>query len=590
MSSSPIETKPKAAPAGLTMTVEQVRAPKFSTSFRGFDVDEVRNHLAAVAQAYEAALAREAALRDNPAASTGASTAIVSPLLVDDQLEAVAVIEATASFERQAVEREAAHAAELDMVREGARADSDGVLAAARNEANAIVSKANDEAARIILRARAESRGRPSSEGMAVVESALQDSTDPDLAREQARMMIEEARAVRERILGDLARRRRVAHVQLEQMRVAREKLSEVLREARRTVDEASRDLSTAEVEARIAAEAAGRRVNAEPVPTVRELEAELLGARFPTSTATETGTDPTVIDDLDVASVGTSSGVEVEASTSETPPSETPPSSPNKRLPSVNVDDLFARLRSEREAAAQQARQTLAETAETTETPETPAKTPEAILADREVAVINLSALDTLTALPPRTALEDFDQNDTATVEIVLETLDQRSDVDENRHQEFVVGRLQTQLTRVIKRHLQDEQSAALAALRTSRQRFDLDGLLGAEAVHQDRLSNVVRPLLVHAAQAGAHRSNRALESPENDIAPLSGAVAVAIVSLVRADVGIELERLTAPEADASQIVDLVSGCYRRWTTDRLTNATTGALLQAYAVGRDGL
>jgi hypothetical protein len=163
-----------------------------------------------------------------------------------------------------------------------ARREAEEMLSAARNEANALVAKANDEAARIILRARAESRGRSTSaDGMAVVEAALNDSQgDPTLAREQARMMIEEAKVVRERILTDLSKRRRVAHVQLEQMRVAREKLVESLREAKRRVDDASRDLSTAEVEARIAADAAGRRVNSEPLPTAAELEMELLNTR----------------------------------------------------------------------------------------------------------------------------------------------------------------------------------------------------------------------------------------------------------------------------------------------------------------------
>ena len=60
--------------------------------------------------------------------------------------------------------------------------------------------------------------------------------SDPALAKEQARLMISEAKAVRERILTDLAKRRKSAHIQLEQLRVAREKLLESLRDARRVV------------------------------------------------------------------------------------------------------------------------------------------------------------------------------------------------------------------------------------------------------------------------------------------------------------------------------------------------------------------
>ena len=169
-----------------------------------------------------------------------------------------------------------------------ARSEYETIVASARNEANAIVVKANDDAARIILRARAESRGKPSAESSAVVEAAYaQAASDPVLAREQARLMIAEARAVRERILTDLNKRRRVAHVQLEQLRVAREKLTETLREARRIVDDSARDLSTAEVEARLAADAAGRRISAEALPSIGELEVELWGGRHMPSTPT---------------------------------------------------------------------------------------------------------------------------------------------------------------------------------------------------------------------------------------------------------------------------------------------------------------
>jgi hypothetical protein len=92
--------------------------------------------------------------------------------------------------------------------------------------------------------------------------------------------------------------------VQLEQLRVAREKLLETLRDARRVVEDASRDLSTAEVEARLAAETAGRRVAGEAMPSTDELEAELFGGRYAVSpqilteeTVTQVVTDEVMTD-----------------------------------------------------------------------------------------------------------------------------------------------------------------------------------------------------------------------------------------------------------------------------------------------------
>jgi DivIVA domain-containing protein len=279
-----------------TITVEQIKSARFTTTFRGYDAAEVKQHLDTVAQAYQLMLNTEAELRAHingealPEANpfvAGVRTVDLRSVdtradlrTVDLRTDGVVIVDAerAETSESQEITPEVTENELLT----NARREAEEMLSAARNEANALVAKANDEAARIILRARAESRGRSSSaDGMAVVEAALNDSQgDPTLAREQARMMIEEAKVVRERILTDLSKRRRVAHVQLEQMRVAREKLVESLREAKRRVDDASRDLSTAEVEARIAADAAGRRVNSEPLPTAAELEMELLNTR----------------------------------------------------------------------------------------------------------------------------------------------------------------------------------------------------------------------------------------------------------------------------------------------------------------------
>src|SRR5439155_15067260 len=76
------------------------------------------------------------------------------------------------------------------------------------------------------------------------------------------------------------ARRRRIAHLQVEQLRAGRERLLEAYRVVRRTLDEATDELSVAEAEARIAAENAARRVSAEAEITVAEIESELDAVR----------------------------------------------------------------------------------------------------------------------------------------------------------------------------------------------------------------------------------------------------------------------------------------------------------------------
>jgi DivIVA domain-containing protein len=271
---------------------------RFGTAFRGLDADEVRTYLQRVSSHLKGLHEQIAGLTTELDA---ARSARVVDLTQSSAEHGDSAETPTRSVEEQQVIADAESAARA-------------LLDDAQREAKAIIDRANDESGRILLRARAESRGKqPDGSRVLVGDAAVPDGSssgasastpsaagprgvaamaagtgeamfdapdDPDAARLQARAMIQEARAVRERILTDLGKRRRTAHVQLEQLRVAREKLQETLREARRVIDASSRDVTHAEVEARLAAEAAGRRVNAEPMPTVEQLEVEVMGGR----------------------------------------------------------------------------------------------------------------------------------------------------------------------------------------------------------------------------------------------------------------------------------------------------------------------
>ena len=70
-------------------------------------------------------------------------------------------------------------------------------------------------------------------------------------AREQGRRLVGEAQAVRERMLADLARRRRTAREQLERLNGARERLLAAYEVVKRTVDEATTELTVALPEAK---------------------------------------------------------------------------------------------------------------------------------------------------------------------------------------------------------------------------------------------------------------------------------------------------------------------------------------------------
>ncbi|MEO0494676.1 MAG: hypothetical protein AAF081_14800, partial [Actinomycetota bacterium] len=99
--------------------------------------------------------------------------------------------------------------------------------------------------------------------------------------RQRGRDMVNEAQVVRERMLGDLARKRQTGRAQVEQLRAGRDRLLESLTIAQRSLDTAMKDLIDAVPEARAAAERAGMRVAAEVTPTVEIMEAEIEAARL---------------------------------------------------------------------------------------------------------------------------------------------------------------------------------------------------------------------------------------------------------------------------------------------------------------------
>ncbi len=701
-----------------TITVDQIKTVRFATTFRGYDPAEVKLHLDSVATAYQMMLDTEADLRArlngeeppgevNPFVSGVRTVDLrsVGMRTVDLRTDGVVIVDA----ERAEVDRgidgvegadgidHAISPTEADLLTD-ARRGAEEILVAARNEANALVAKANDEAARIILRARAESRGRATSaDGMAVVEAALNDSQgDPALAREQARMMIEEAKVVRERILADLSKRRRVAHVQLEQMRVAREKLVESLREAKRRVDEASRDLSTAEVEARIAADAAGRKVNSEPLPSAAELEIELLSTRHLDSPLPRQSVEPLVVDDVvvvedvvvedvvvedvvvmvddvvvvedvvvedvvvedlvvdafvedvvvvvddvvvvedvvvdvvvedvvvedvvvDVVVVkdvvvagGAASEVVVEA-TVETAPVEAIENVVGK----PNVEELFARLRREREEAAEAARKTLGTKAVERDTP--------ARVIDLTTYESGANATEPADAKPGKAKKRSRTKAETVgAVSIegsgdrtihLLDTDDAHLDeefapvlrpkvkaasveaAEPETQLTYVLGSLREQLVRSIKRVMQDEQSIVLSALRTSsnaRSQADLDRLVGDAQEHPQKFYVVLEPALGRAFRAGVDRQGGALADIGSGIDVVEGptvhvesiTVARTIVDVLRNDLRAEFERVSSPEADSSLLINSVSSRYRAWTTDRISELVEPALRTAYLAG----
>ena len=556
---------------------EDIAQHRFSTSFRGYDTDEVRSFLKRVA-------AQQRTVQDR---LTGLSA----------ELEAARTVLPAAPM--------------IDLTGDEARRDDDGedgliqqrlageeLLENARQEAALILARANDEAARIQLRARAESRGKTPDGGRVAITGDAPEDTD--VAKVQAKAMIAEARAVRERILTDLNKRRRTAHIQLEQLRAAREKLQETMREARRVIDASSRDLTHADVEARLAAEAAGRRVAAEPLPTVDELEAELSGGRhfgaLSRHVSLEGEDEFLVVDVVEVLEVVV--GVDV-VDVVDVPDEATQPMSTlialeaSDEIESVvviiddaepvesvvscesvesvdapvrkrQVDDLFAKLRAEREASSQRAREVLA----------SPGPTSRGTSALADAMVVTEVPLEASTV--EEVAVEVAENHGVPAIaspddEAVLE------------HRERSLELVRLRASKQMKRHLQDEHGAALASLRRARGRVTVESLVGREVDQRGASVTLLLPAIHEAAAAG----QRLVSGREDQVASLMVRCAE-IAEGVAADLSSPVrDRLSDAIDDQTEDLATVLGqTYREWTTDRLTERVREALTAGFSAG----
>ncbi len=143
---------------------------------------------------------------------------------------------------------------------ERTREEAAQLYAARIEEANRKMGEATADAERHA----AEIKARATVEVEAVLAQASAEAATirGEVDRER-RVSLEQAQAARERILADLARRRRVATVQIEQLRAGRERLMASYSLVRRTLEEVSEEFRRADAEARAAAEEVGRRLAA---------------------------------------------------------------------------------------------------------------------------------------------------------------------------------------------------------------------------------------------------------------------------------------------------------------------------------------
>jgi len=151
--------------------------------------------------------------------------------------------------------------------------DSRRVAEALGDEATRVLQSATDAARLQVERAEVEC-ARMVEEAGAAADVVVEQG------RERGKRMVAEAQTVRERVLADLASKLHEHSVEVERVRVTRDRLREALGIFREGLDGWIAELDRAEPRAAAAAQQAALRVAGQPEPSVAELEAEIASAR----------------------------------------------------------------------------------------------------------------------------------------------------------------------------------------------------------------------------------------------------------------------------------------------------------------------
>ncbi|MDP8954161.1 MAG: DivIVA domain-containing protein [Actinomycetota bacterium] len=608
----------------VALGAEEVAAREFPVAFRGFAQHEVRAFLAQVAAELAAARERERLHHERLEA---AEARAASRVPTDEEIEAALGHEAGRVLQ---VAREAAAEIRSRAEEQVARLvrDASGEGSRAHQEAESLLALRTEEAERIAVEIQAQAQ--------AAAEDVL------EAAKARGREMVAEAQAVRERVLKDLARRRRVAHQQLEQLRAGRERLLEAYRVVRTTLDEATRELSVAEAEARAAAETAALRVGSQPELTIEELEAELVGARdigLAPAPARPLAAPPPVVavrvahpvaEPEPVAQAEPATAPEVQpepvAQAESAPPPEAQPEPVAVVEPEpVAVAGAEAELVPEPVAQAQPEPEPEPEPvaqAEPEPEPELvpepeavlvavpePSRSPEVtetagtderthdeqdgqhdveelfarLRAERAAAVARAEAV--LADAPPAPGQGETVASTNGTAPSPATPGDQGALTPTSGDEDLLQARdadlevVERSLTKALKRVLVDEQNEVLDVLRRKGGGVPLMELLPGPSDHTARYLAVVGPELRVAAAKGAGVGH---EPPAVDD------LAVGLAAEVAEDLRARLQRaLQAADGDVTTLVEGVSSAYREWKTTRAEPLARHNASAAHSRGR---
>ena len=590
----------------------EVSAATFSSSRRGFDQAEVRDFLRMVAaelarlQERERHLEREVRI---------AQRSTITATTLDEELVTKMLGEEAARILQ--VSREAASQIKIRAEEGAAR----------------LLREATEESTRLREDAEIES-SRRRTDASADAEAEL------EMARQQGREMVNEARSYRERVLGDLARRREIAREQIEQMVHGRDRLIQAFERSRLVAVDVINELTplvepseyvnlspttgpvpimvpgsprpveparpvVAEVEApaevEVEPEAEIIDTDVEVVEVVETVDSVAIDDEAIDDEATDDDGDAVVIDIS--APVSTSSSddddhrepapvvslfreaeveVEVEPEAEAEGEVEAAIEAEVDDQPRASVDDLFAKLRAARTQAV--AERAIAVDAASPETaaPETAA--PEAAVVESAPEVEPVVAAEPVPAPSPTSPVDSvFTPSPAAPVEH-----EEVADTPIARRDEALTP-LIVASARKLKRVLADEQNDVLAVLRGKAPVRSLDPLVSGEAQQAARYTDAINSELVAAAVAGAVSMGADASTAPRSVkkAEATADAASLLASDIVRPLRTRLERcVNDADGDNDELAALVRLVYREWKNQRIDEHLDDIARAAFGAG----
>ena len=554
-----------------------VGSAQFSVVRRGFEQEEVRDLLRGVSAELARLQERERFLESELRSMQ--TRGLSAPGAIDEEMITALLGEETARV--------------LTSAREAAKQQ----IARAAETAERLVREASSDAARIRQEAEIES-SRQRNDAVADVEAEI------ELAKQQGREMVIEAREYREKVLSELARRRELAREQIEHLIHDRDRLVAAFDRARLAANDVVGDLTEFDELSEEVARISGLNT---PVDTTAPIffdhtkdpdaipkSSELIEVEEVVGVIAES-IDSTTIEIVEITEttevVQIADEIEAEELVEETPDttvvamheapagmSEHPSSEPPPQEHIAEVVQLFGKKRKEAEAP-QVVVESPVEAAEVVEATEaTEAKKQPAVTTPQKKSVDDLFARlkQTNTAEIARTSKP----------KVVVPKVDQGV----FDHRDAVLEPILVLITRKMKRVLADEENSMLTYLQGKKSIVALEKVLPAADEHLQMYVEALAEDVISAAMAGAQSLSKSLKADLRKritrsavMQVVSGTMDESAIRPLREKIQRAVEQ---SNGDRDEMSNLIRSVYREMKMQRVEQQVSDIARMAYSRG----